>query len=161
MQKWMTLEHVGCTQYTMPFNMVKRPQSGISRNFLLSMFKIFHEFPSRRADFENETVCGKNDCPLQFCAHRWIENEVVLRRAQVVWLKLVKVVRYWQSLPKSKQPGQGKTDSNKSYQRLPSSCSDALVHLNLAFFEEVAKKLNKFLLRFQANSPTHPLTFPC
>ena len=67
------------------------------------MFKIFHEFSSRRANFENVTGCGENDYQLQFCADRWIENEVVARRAQVVWSKLVKFVRYWQSLLKSKQ----------------------------------------------------------
>ena len=74
-----------------------------------------------------------------------LENEVVARRTEVVWPKLVEDVRYWQSLPKSKQPGQGKSDSKKSYQHLASSCSDALVPLRLAFFEEVGKKLNKFL----------------
>ena len=85
---------------------------------LAAVLKIFHEFPSRRADFENVTDCGENDYPLQFCVHCWIENEVVARRAQVVWSKLVDVVRYWQSLPKSKQPGWGKPDGNKSYQHL-------------------------------------------
>ena len=113
------------------------------KKILAVMFKIFHESPLRRA--ENVTGCGENDYPLQFCTHRWIENEVVVRRAQVVWPKLVEVVRYWQSYPKRKQPGQGKPDGNKSYQHLASSCSDALVSLRLAFFEEVAKKLNKFL----------------
>ena len=55
--------------------------------------------PTRRADFENVIGCGENDYPLQFCAHQWIENEVVVRRAQVVWPKKVEVARYWQSLP--------------------------------------------------------------
>ena len=41
--------------------------------------------PSRRAGLENVTGCDGNDYPLQFCAHRWIENKVVARRAQVVW----------------------------------------------------------------------------
>ena len=71
----------------------------------------------------------------------------------MVWPKLIEVVRYWHSLPKRKQPGQGKPDGNKSYQRLASSCLDPLVPLKLAFFEKVAKKLNKFLWRFQTDSP--------
>ena len=69
----------------------------------------------------------------------------------MIWPKLVEVVRYWQSLLKSKQPGQGKSDGNKSYQCLASSYSDALVPLRLAFFEEVAKRLNKFVRRFQTD----------
>ena len=64
------------------------------KKLLVAMFKIFHESPSRRADFGNVTGCGKNDYPLQFWAHRWIENEVVARGAQVVWSKLIGVVRY-------------------------------------------------------------------
>ena len=84
------------------------------------MFKIFHESPLRRANFENVTGYDENDYPPQFRAHHWIENEVVARRAQVVWPKLVEIVRYWQSLPKSKQPGQGKPGGNKSYGRLAS-----------------------------------------
>ena len=86
------------------------------KKLLVAMFKIFHESPSRRADFENVTGCGENDYPLQFSAHRWIEDEVVARRAQVVWPKLVEVLRYWQSLPKSKQPGQGKPE------KIPAPC---------------------------------------
>ena len=119
---------------------------------LAAMFKIFHECPSKKADFENVTSCDENNSPLQFCAHRWIENEVVTRRAQVVWPRLVEVVIYWQSLPKSKQQGQDKPDGNKSYQSLANSCSNALILLRLAFFEEIAKKLNKFLRGFQIDS---------
>ena len=71
----------------------------------------------------------------------------------MIWPKLVEFVRYWQSLPKTKQPGQGKPEGSKSHQCLASSFSDALLPLRLAFFEEVAKKLIKFLRRFQTDSP--------
>ena len=70
------------------------------KKLFASMLKIFHEPPLRRADFENVIGCGENDYPLQFCAHQWIGNEVVVRRAQVVWPKIVEVVRHWQSLQK-------------------------------------------------------------
>ena len=83
------------------------------KKLLAVMFQIFHESLARTADFENVTGCCENDYPL--------ENEVGGRRAQVVWPKLVEAVRYWQSLLKSKQPGQGKPDGNKSYQHLASS----------------------------------------
>ena len=96
MQKWMIwyiFEHVGCTQYTVPSNMAKRPQSIISRKFLLRCSRFFMSPLHEALNFENVTGCGKNDYPLQFCAHCWIENEVVARRAQVVWPKLVEVLR--------------------------------------------------------------------
>ena len=68
-----------------------------------------------------------------------------------MWPKLVEVVRYWHSLPKSKQPGQGNPDGNNSYQSIASSYSDALVPLRLVFIEEVAKRLNKFIRRSQTD----------
>ena len=39
------------------------------------MFKIFHESPSRRADYELLIEVLESDYPLEFCSHRWIENE--------------------------------------------------------------------------------------
>ena len=42
------------------------------KKLLATMFKIFHESPSRRADFKNVTDCSENDYPLQPSAHRWI-----------------------------------------------------------------------------------------
>ena len=128
------------------------------KKLLAAMFKIFHESPSRRVDLKNMTGCGENDYPLKFCVHRWIENEVAAGRGQVVWPKLVEVVRYWQALQKSKQPGQGKPDGKTTYQRLASSCFDVPVALRLAFLEEVAKKLNKF---FDDSRHIHYGTFHC
>ena len=54
-------------------------------------------------NFENVTGCGKNDYPLQFYAHCWIENEVVARTAQVVWPKLGEVLRYGWKMDRFKE----------------------------------------------------------
>ena len=78
------------------------------------------------------------------------------RRAQVIWPKIVEVVKYWKTLPKSKQPGQGKPEKNKSYQTLLKNYTDPMVLPRLAFFEEVSRKLNKFLRRFQTDAPMVP-----
>ena len=79
------------------------------QNLLHSMYKIFHESPSRRADFERLTSASEQNYPLQFVWHRWIENADVAKRAIIVWSKVMEVVKYWQTLLKSKQPG------NQSY----------------------------------------------
>ena len=83
-------------------------------------------------------------------------NEVVAKQTQKAWPKVREVVEYWQPLLKSKQPGQGNPENYKSFQELLSCNNDDLVPLKFAFLEEFAKKLNKFLRRFQANAPMVP-----
>ena len=66
------------------------------KKFLGAMFKLFDESPSRKADYERVTSAeNESYFPLRFCAHRWVENEIVARRAQVIWLRIVEVVKYW------------------------------------------------------------------
>ena len=48
------------------------------------MFKIFHESPSRRADYEMLAEAQSLDYPLQFCDHRWAENENIAKKARNV-----------------------------------------------------------------------------
>ena len=125
------------------------------KKLLGAMFKLFDESPSRRADYERVTSAeNESDFPRRFCSHRWVENEIVAKRAQVIWPKIVEVSKYWKTLPKSKQqPGQGKQEKNKSYQTLLENYTDPMVLLRLAFFEEVSRKLNKFLCGFQTDAP--------
>ena len=64
---------------------------------------------------------------------------------------------FWKTLPKSKQPGQGKPGANKSYDTLLKKASGLLVPVKLKFFREVADRLNSFLVTFQADAPMVPL----
>ena len=68
---------------------------------LSAMWKIIDQSPSRRVDFESQT---SGNYPLQFCFHRWAENVRIAQRAIVVWPDIVKVVKFWMSLPRQKQP---------------------------------------------------------
>ena len=43
-----------------------------------------------------------------FSATQWAENKSVARKVKVTWSKVVIMVEYWKSLPKSKQHGRGK-----------------------------------------------------
>ena len=51
---------------------------------LNAMYKIFDESSSRRAGYESSTSATDKEYALKFCSHRWIENELVSRRAQKV-----------------------------------------------------------------------------
>ena len=50
------------------------------KELLSAIYKIFDESPPRWADYESLT--SATDYALKFCSHRWIENELVARRAQ-------------------------------------------------------------------------------
>ena len=126
------------------------------KKLLSALYKIFHESPSRRADYERLTEALSSDYGLQFCGHRWVENERVAKRGQEVWPKTIVIVDFWKTLSKSKQPGQGKPGQNTSYEHLCKVYKDPLVPVKLQFFEETAKCLNSFLVVFQTDSPMAP-----
>ena len=66
------------------------------KKLLSSMNKIFDKSPYRRADYERLTATS-TEYPLKFCAHRWIENASVAKPAQIIWLKVIEVVRFWKA----------------------------------------------------------------
>ena len=70
---------------------------------------------------------------------------------------MIEVLDFWKRLPKSKQPGRGRPEDNKSYQLLLSQMNDPLVSTKLGYFEKTAKKLNNVLVNFQTNFPMMPL----
>ena len=80
-----------------------------------SLYKIFDGSPSPQADYEKLTMAQFSDYPLQFCTHRWVENQNMAKRAQKTWEKIAEIVNIWQGLPKSGQAGQGKQGANSSY----------------------------------------------
>ena len=60
---------------------------------------------------------------------------------------MVKIVKHWESLCKSKRP------QNKSYETLVKHHSDKFVPLRMQFFRFLTKKLKPFLLQFQSDKP--------
>ena len=130
------LIHIGtCGLHTIhnDFSHSSKASSWKLKELLRTMYKIFDESPSRRADYESLTSATDKDYALKFCSHRWIENELVARRAQKIWPKYVEIIEFWGGLPKSKQPGKGKEGQNKSYDRLIEHQKDALAPLKLQF----------------------------
>ena len=62
----------------------------------------------------------------RFCATRWVGDRSVAERAIEVWSPCVNLIRYYESLSKSKRP------KNKSYERLVNQCTDLLVAVFVA-----------------------------
>ena len=62
--------------------------------------------------------------------------QLVAKKAQSIWPKIVAVIDFWSTLPKSKQLGRGDPKANKSYQVLLSKCKDQLITVKFQFFED-------------------------
>ena len=88
------------------------------------MFKIFHESPSPRADYELLTEVSESDNPLKFCSHQWFESEDVAKCAKALWHKIVTITEFWVGLPKSKQSGLSQCGKNFSYDHLHNCYKD-------------------------------------
>ena len=126
------------------------------KKLMSSMSKIFHETLGGCADYKTVTDAMEKDYPMQFVTHRWVENDVVAKKARVIWSKIIEVVSYWQQLLKNKQPGLGKPGANTSYDNLCKAVKNCLVPVKLLFFEELAKKFNEFLVVFQTDKSMAP-----
>ena len=68
---------------------------------------------------------------MQFITHRLEENDVVVKKARVIWSKIIEVVSYWQQLPKTKQPGLGKPGASTSYDHLCRDVKDCLIQASI------------------------------
>ena len=84
---------------------------------------------------------------IRFCATRWVEDEQVAKRAIELWPNIVKVVKHWQSLSKSKCP------KNASNETLLNHHLDKYVPLKMQFFQNIASHLKGFVEVFQTSKP--------
>ena len=62
------------------------------KKLMSSMGKIFHEGLGRHADYKTVTNAAEKDYFMQFITHRWVENDVVVKKARVIWSKVIEVV---------------------------------------------------------------------
>ena len=70
-----------------------------------------------------------------------------------MWKLLTNVIKYWESLLKSKRP------KNTSYEALTKHYKDPLVSAKLQLLGFVASIFQPYLVIFQKNSPMIPLMF--
>ena len=111
---------------------------------LKAMWRLLYESPARRDIYIKETLC--EIWPLSFCGTRWIEDGPVAERVIEIWPNMVKVIKYWLSLCKSKQP------QNKSFDTLVRHHTSSLIVPKLHFFRFIASLLKEFLVSFQSDN---------
>ena len=121
------------------------------KKLLKGCYQILHDSPARRADYI--TITKSNKFPLAFCSTRWIEDRPVADRLLEIWPEIVKVVKYWNSLPKSKQP------KCKTFITLVNAVNDQLTPLKLSFFSYFASLLHPFLVKYQSEKPLIPYLY--
>ena len=114
-------------------------------NFWKAMWSFLHGPPTNQATHEN--ITETLDYPLQFCGHRWCENETRARKAESLFDGYKNFVTYLSSLKNCKQPD----PKNKSWQRSITMIHDPVLPGKLKFFKVVSEKSNAFLRCFQTD----------
>ena len=64
------------------------------KKLMSSLSRIFHEAPGKHTDYKTFVNATEKDYPMQFITHRWEENDVVAKKARVIWSKIIEVVSY-------------------------------------------------------------------
>ena len=73
---------------------------------------------------------------------RCIDDQFVAERLIEIWPSIKRLVKFWQSFPKSKRP------SSKSYEVVVETVADPLVVAKLRFCSYVASLLKPYLKKF-------------
>ena len=119
------------------------------KKILKAAYTLLHDTPARRADYI--TITKSEKFPFKFSETRWVEDEKVANRLYEIWDNLKKLFKYWNSLPKSKQP-----NHSKSYLTVKNAVEDLLMPAKLCFFSHVARFFKKYLKKYQTQKPMLP-----
>ena len=115
---------------------------------LKGSYQVLHDTPARRADYTSATQ--SSDFAFFFCGTRWVEDKKVADRLLTIWPNMVKIVKFWESLLKSKHP------SSKSYENVKAAVQNQLTPAKLSVFSFLALLFEPFLRKYQSNEPIHP-----
>ena len=83
----------------------------------------------------------------------WVENKEVADMMIEILDNLVKLLEFWERLPKSKRP------KSKSYEKVKCALVDPLLIVKLNFFGYAAGMVEPFLKKFQTEKPMIPFLF--
>ena len=121
------------------------------KDLLKGCCQILHDIPARHADYIS--ITGSDRFPLSFCGIRWVEDQKVAERLLEVWPNILKIVAFWKSLPKSKQP------SSKSFEAV---CIRSIDNSKIMFFQLLCLNISTFLseVPIQSTNATLPLHRP-
>lgn len=115
--------------------------------FLRSIYYLFKDFPSRRADYRH--FSESNTFPLKLCAVRWIENSKVIERA----IKILPFLKRYVEGVRSNPP------ATKNFDIASKFLLDELLIAKLYFLQSVATELESFLIKFQSDKPLLPFLY--
>ena len=79
-----------------------------------------------------------------------MEDQAVANQLKEIWPHITKMVRHWESLPKSRRP------NSKSYDVTVKGAKDELTVAKLSFFSFIAGLLKPYLTKFQTDQPMIP-----
>ena len=113
-------------------------------------FQLLLNSPARREDYES--VSGSK-YPLYYCATCWVENELVAERMIELWPNLIKLINFWTSPPKSKQP------TCKGYGKVCDAVKDPFMISKLTLFSFVCGLVEPYLKVFQCGRPMVPFIY--
>ena len=114
-------------------------------------FQLLHNSLARHEDYES--VSGSTKYPFYYCATRWVENKLETVRMIEVWPNLIKLINFWISLPKSKQP------TCKNYGNVCDAVQDPFMVSKLKFFSFACGLVEPYLKLFQSDQPMVPFIY--
>ena len=115
---------------------------------LKGLYALFNDTPARRSDYID--ITGSNLFPKSFCATKSIEDSDVAESSIEIWDNILKIFKFWESLPKHKRP------SSKSYSIVQEATRDNMILAKLQFFTSVANLHKPFLAACQTRDPVVP-----
>ena len=121
------------------------------KGILKGGFNLLHDLPAHSEDFQ--VVTKSNLYPLYFCATRWVENKCVADRMVEVWPNIKKVMKFWKSLPKYKQP------TCKSYSKNSDAVIDLFTEAKIIFFSFICSIVEPYLKKYQCEKPIVPFMY--
>ena len=83
----------------------------------------------------------------------WVENKKACDRLIELWPNIEAMIKFWNKLPKSKQP------SSKSYMAVKDRVNDKVITAKLSFFSFVASLVEPFLKKYQYDKPMIPFMY--
>ena len=114
-------------------------------------FQLLPDTPASRADYIS--VTGSNLFPLPFCGIKLVEDQKVAERLLEVWPNILKIVAFWRSLAKSKQP------SSKSFEAVRKGVVYQLTTAKIRFFSFYSSLFQPFLVKYQLKVPMLPFLY--